>query len=192
VAICFGQRLLRGNRASKVSAERLQAFDSPNYPWLAEVGIGVQWYRDTLLPRPARENFALTPYAAGRILPLRFAPGMPGEIVRAMVELDPQALLLQCYGTGNLPDRDPALLQLLEQAGQRGIVMIACSQCTHGAVEVGAYAVSSAIAGAGVIGAKDMTFETIFVKLHHLFAQGLAADAVKAEFLRDVAGELTP
>jgi L-asparaginase len=42
-----------------------------------------------------------------------------------------------------------------------------------------------------VIGANDMSFEAIFAKLHHLFAQGLSPDAVRTQFLRDLSGELT-
>jgi L-asparaginase len=43
---------------------------------------------------------------------------------------------------------------------------------------------------AGVIGARDMTFEAIFAKLHHLFALGHAPDVVRREFLRDLSGEI--
>jgi L-asparaginase len=191
VAICFNQRLLRGNRATKVSAERLQAFDSPHYPWLAEVGIGVQMNPAALLPRAPQEKFGLAPYGQGRIFPLRFAPGLPAQAVQALIDLNPQALVLQCYGTGNLPDRDSALLDVLTRASQRGVVMVACSQSLHGAVALGAYALGAGLARAGVIGGKDMIFEAVFVKLHHLFAQGLSPDAVRAEFLRDLSGELT-
>ena len=45
VCLFFGSRLLRGNRATKMSADGLMAFDSPNYPHLAEVGIGIRYNR---------------------------------------------------------------------------------------------------------------------------------------------------
>ena len=37
VAIYFHDRLIRGNRASKINSFRVDAFDSPNFPRLAEV-----------------------------------------------------------------------------------------------------------------------------------------------------------
>jgi L-asparaginase len=191
VAIYFNQRLLRGNRVTKVSAERLQAFDSPHYPWLAEVGIGVHLNPAALLPRAQNEKFELAGYGQGRILPLRFVPSLPIQAVQALVDLHPQALILQCYGAGNVPDRDPALLDLLARAGRHGVLMVACSQALHGQVKFGAYATGSGLARAGVIGAGDMTFEAIFVKLHHLFAQELSVDAVRSGFLHSLAGELT-
>ena len=39
VCLYFGNKLLRGNRAYKSSADRLIAFTSPNYPSLATAGI---------------------------------------------------------------------------------------------------------------------------------------------------------
>ena len=44
-----GGKLLRGNRSVKVSADGLQAFDSPNYPPLAEAGIDIEYNRGLLL-----------------------------------------------------------------------------------------------------------------------------------------------
>lgn len=191
VAICFGQRLLRGNRAVKASAERLDAFDSPNYPWLGEAGIGIHVNAPALLAHTGREAFELPDYGQGRILPVRFVPGLPIAALKALLDLNPQALVLQCYGAGNVPDRDPALRKLLQAASDRGVVLAACSQSLHGQVTLGAYATGSMLDQAGVVGAMDMTFEATFAKLHHLFARGLGAEAVRTELLRDLSGELT-
>ncbi len=191
VAIYFNQRLLRGNRATKVSIERLQAFDSPNYPWLGEACIEVKLNHAALLPCADRERFELPEYGNCMVLPLRFVPGLPLQAVRAMLDLKPQAVILACYGAGNAPDRDPALLDMLAQAAASGTVLAACSQSPHGRVTIGAYAAGAGMTAAGVIGAGDMTFEAAFAKLHHLLARGLAVDDVKREFLRDLSGELT-
>ena len=191
VAIYFNQRLLRGNRSSKLSSDRFDAFDSPNYPWLAEVGIGVHMNSAALLPRARKEQFQLPEYGSGGILPVRFVPGMPTRAVQALLDLAPQALILQCHGAGNIPDRDPALLEMLARANERGVVLIACSQSLRGQVVLGAYATGAGLVRAGVIGAIDMTFEAIYVKLHHLFALGLTPDEVRKEFLHDLSGELT-
>lgn len=42
VAIYFANKLLRGNRTIKHSCNMLEAFSSPNYPALAEVGISIK------------------------------------------------------------------------------------------------------------------------------------------------------
>ncbi len=191
VAIYFNQRLLRGNRATKLSTERMTAFDSPNYPWLAEVGIEVQLNTPALLPRADKECFQLPDYKDNVVLPIRFVPGLPMAAVQAMLDLAPKAVILQCYGSGNAPDRDPALLRMLARASKRGVLVVACSQSLHGRVSIGTYAAGAGMTAAGVIGAGDMTFEAIFVKLHHLCAMNLTAEAARKEFLRDFSGELS-
>ncbi|HEY0847648.1 MAG TPA: type I asparaginase [Noviherbaspirillum sp.] len=191
VGLYFNQRLLRGNRATKVSTERLDAFDSPNYPCLATAGIELQIHHDALMPRAETERFALPEHAGHLVLPVRFVPGLPVRALQAMLDLNPHALLLQCYGSGNAPDRDPALLELLRQANDRGIVLVAGSQSLHGRVSLGNYAAGAALPAAGVIGTGDMTFEAAYVKLHHLFALGLPAEAVRTAFQHDLSGELT-
>lgn len=42
VCIFFDNHLLRGNRARKVSADTLDAFDSPNFPPLASLEVNVK------------------------------------------------------------------------------------------------------------------------------------------------------
>ncbi|OWW20052.1 type I asparaginase [Noviherbaspirillum denitrificans] len=191
VALYFNQRLLRGNRATKVSTECFDAFDSPNCPRLAEAGIDVRFNSAVLLPRAAQERFELPDYGARVVLPVRFVPGMPVSAVQAMIDLKPQAMILQCYGAGNAPDRDPALMDMLAQASAKGIVLAACSQSLHGRVAIGTYAAGAGMKQAGVVGTGDMTFEAIFTKLHHLLALGLTPEAVRTGLLRNLAGELT-
>lgn len=191
VVLYFNQRLLRGNRASKVSTEKLQAFDSPNFPWLGEQRIAMKLHREYLLSRAEKERFELPEYKDTHVLPLRFVPGMPLSAVQAVLDLKPQAVILECYGAGNAPDRDPALLDMLARASAQGTVLVGTSQSLHGRVTIGAYAAGARMPAAGVISAGDMTFEAAFVKLHHLFALGHAPDAVRREFQRDLAGELT-
>ena len=44
VSICFQNRVLRANRTTKHSAEKLNAFRSDNYPALAEVGVNIHYH----------------------------------------------------------------------------------------------------------------------------------------------------
>jgi Asparaginase, N-terminal len=49
VAVCFGGRLMRGNRCQKVHSSFYQAFDSLNYPYLANLGVDVDWNQSAML-----------------------------------------------------------------------------------------------------------------------------------------------
>jgi hypothetical protein len=45
VCLLFGNRLLRGNRSVKTDADGFNAFDSPNFPHIGEIGvkINIRW-----------------------------------------------------------------------------------------------------------------------------------------------------
>ena len=43
VSLCFGDAILRGNRAIKYSADGMVAFTSPNYNMLADAGINIEY-----------------------------------------------------------------------------------------------------------------------------------------------------
>ena len=60
VCLYFGGKLLRGNRAVKYSADDLIAFESPNFPCLAEAGIEIRYNTSFLLP-PCKGTFSLQP-----------------------------------------------------------------------------------------------------------------------------------
>lgn len=54
VAIYFEYALYRGNRTKKISAENFDAFDSPNYPKLAEAGVSIKYNRSAIR-KPKKE-----------------------------------------------------------------------------------------------------------------------------------------
>ena len=48
VCIYFDNKLTRGNRTTKMSAEHFDAFNSPNYPPLAEVGLHLKYFNNLI------------------------------------------------------------------------------------------------------------------------------------------------
>jgi L-asparaginase len=192
VCLLFGSRLLRGCRAVKVSADNLEAFASPNYPPLGTIGVSIEinWN----LVRKADRGQRLEVQRLGHpvVGSLRLFPGITAEMA-ANVLLPPlEGLVLEAYGVGNAPDRDTRLLDALAAATARGVVIVDCTQCLQGRVELGDYATGAALARAGVISGFDMTAEATLTKLFYLFGRGLSPDQVKREMQRDLRGELTP
>jgi L-asparaginase len=123
---------------------------------------------------------------------LRLFPGIDADFLDHLLQLPMDALILQSFGVGNAPDREPRFLQLLEQAHQRGLLIVNLSQCLQGRVDLSSYATGSALAKTGVISGYDMTLEAAFCKLHHLLAQGLSQGEIRQLMQRDLCGELTP
>jgi L-asparaginase len=56
VAIYFEYQLYRGNRTHKFNAEHFQAFQSANYPVLAQAGISIKYDYNAISPQPKEDN----------------------------------------------------------------------------------------------------------------------------------------
>lgn len=192
VCICFSGRLLRGNRARKVRACALEAFDSPNFPWLGEVGITVNLRHDLLLP--AGEPAFVTPAFRNEAVVMMPAwPGMTGGVLAAMLSLPGvRGVVLQGYGVGNMPVTDDALAEVLADAVAAGKTVVNVSQCLSGSVCQGAYASGTWLDRIGVLPGLDLTPEAAFAKLHLLLALGMTQPQVRQAMAESWCGECTP
>jgi L-asparaginase len=190
VCLYFGGKLLRGCRAVKVSADGFAAFASPNVPPLGTVGIDIEINWD-LVRKPRRQKMRVEELASPIVSALRLFPGIAPELVRNVLRPPLQGLVLEAYGVGNGPDHNEAFLAALADATSRGVVIVDCTQCLEGTVDLSEYAAGSALARAGVISGFDMTAEAALAKLYYLFSRGYGTERVKREVQRDLRGEMT-
>jgi L-asparaginase len=191
VCLFFGNRLLRGNRATKVSAGGFDAFDSPNYPALGEAGVDVELRLDRVRrPEPGTSPRLAEP-APVELAVLRLFPGISAAVVERALAPPVAGAVLQTYGVGNAPE-DPELLAALAAAAGRGVVVVNCTQCLRGGVDMGDYATGGALRRSGVVGGADMTTEAAVAKLYYLLGSGLGAGEVRRLVQEDLRGELTP
>ena len=102
-----------------------------------------------------------------------------------------QGFVLETYGAGNAP-AEAALLDVLTEATARGVVIVNCTQCLRGRVDMGGYATGDALLSAGVTGGADMTPEAALTKLLYLFSKGLSPAEIRAKVEEDLRGELAP
>jgi L-asparaginase len=192
VCLFFGGRLLRGCRAVKVDARGFQAFDSPNYPHLGQAGIEIDIHREAVRPlplTPPRLHVQASNQAV--VATLRLFPGISAAVLDNMLQPPLQGLVLEAYGLGNGPARDPDFLRVLEQATARGVVIVAVTQCLKGGVELSSYATGQALLAAGVSDGGDMTTEAALAKLYYLFTTGYSAEQIRALMGVSLCGELT-
>jgi L-asparaginase len=196
VAIFFHDRLLRACRATKVNTSKLKAFDSPNMQPLAEIGINLDENEHMFRP-PPRGAFRLRTEMDTRLITLRLVPGFDDTMIIHMIhaarETHLKGLILQLYGTGNLPSIKSNLLQCLAEASEAGVCVVVTTQCHTGSVILGHYATGQALKKAGVVSASDMTLEAVTTKLAYLLGrQDLSIDEVRHLMGIDLRGEMTP
>lgn len=190
VTLYFGDKLLRGCRSVKVDAEGFDAFASPNLPPLARVGVEIDVDQELVRPVP-EVPLQVVPYQSVIVGTLRLFPGLSANLVRNILQAPLQGLVLEGYGVGNGPDNDAAFLRALEEATERGVVILDRTQCLRGGVRLKDYATGLGLAGAGVVSAHDMTVEAAITKLYWLLAQSLSPEQVRRRLQVDYRGELT-
>lgn len=189
VCLFFGERLLRGNRATKVSATDFRAFDSPNHPGLGSAGVTIEVRHDRLLPPPdgpLRFRPVLRPHVAD----LRLFPGLLPDTLERFLQPPLEGAVLHTYGVGNAPE-DPDFLAALAAATARGVVIVNCTQCLQGSVDMEGYATGRGLRRAGLISGFDMTSEAALTKLYYLLSCDLPTAEVRRQMQLSLRGELT-
>jgi L-asparaginase len=192
VCLYFGNRLLRGCRSTKVSAEGFEAFASPDYPPLGKTGVDIRINCEFLLRRPVRVvDLTVHELNAAPVGLLWLFPGISAQMVSRVLQPPVKGIVLQVYGVGNGPDRDRELIAAIKDAADRGVVIVACTQCGEGTVNLHDYATGSALAKAGVISGFDMTTEAALTKMLYLFGTGYSSEQVRKKIQDNLCGELT-
>jgi L-asparaginase len=190
VALFFSDKLLRGNRCTKLSTEDLDAFCSPDFPALAEVGTKIK-YNEMIPQRDVKLPFRVQRLDRIPIGIIKVFPGIQFELFEEIMTESLKGIVLETFGAGNIPGSVDAILPMIKKAYENGTVLVVCSQCLKGSVTLGAYETSSALKNAGAVCAYDMTTEAAVAKLYYLFSCGLDGKAVKKRMEENMAGELS-
>jgi L-asparaginase len=190
VAVYFEYQLYRGNRTHKVNAEHFEAFESVNYPPLAEAGVHIKFNRRYL--QSVNEGTLIVHKTFNpNIGVLKLFPGITETTVRSIL-LAPrtQAIILETFGSGNAPT-STWFLNALQEAIDKGILILNVSQCRGGSVDLGRYQTSKALKDMGVLSAYDMTFEAALTKMMFVLEYSNDVDRRKELLSRNLQGEMS-
>lgn len=202
VCIYFGGKLLRGNRTIKRDTAGYDAYESPNFPPLGEVGDRMVIHENQVrpLPEPGR-RFNVRKSLDTNVTTILVYPGiqqtdlakrqLDGLAARQSPRPDGlKAAIVMAYGSGNIPTLLPEWLENFRQARNNGMVITTVSQCKRGAVELGIYETSALLLELGFVAASDITLEAALCKLMVLLGDpDLAQEEVEETFQRALVGE---
>jgi L-asparaginase len=164
VAICFGGRLIRGNRAQKINSTNYQAFDSLSYPHLAKIGIDIEWNEQALLKVQGvyHPQFELET----RVMRLPVVPGCDPRIAYGdLYGRGMRGIILEAFGVGNLPDQKDGWLPWLRSQRRKGLHIYLRSQSSLGPLAPQLYRSGSAAIKMGVETGPQMTPECACAKM---------------------------
>lgn len=192
VCVCFDSLLMRGNRSTKVNSEVFRAFQSPNFPPLAEAGINIRYNNEYIRkPNDWYQSLTINTDLDTRVSILKIHPGITPEVVRNILcGKDTRAIIMETYGSGNAPTRD-WFLDIVKESSAMNKIIVNVTQCLAGTVNMNIYANGKALERAGVIDGYDSTTESALAKLFYLMGKSRDNEWVKAMMGRNLKGEIS-
>jgi L-asparaginase len=191
VCICFDNKLTRGNRTTKMSAEHFDAFYSPNYPPLAEVGLHLKYFNNLIRYTSKDQKLIVHKAFDNNVAILKLFPGINRKLINAITNTDGlRGLIIETFGSGNAPTYQWFLDDLKHYIDKGGIILNV-TQCHGGSVEMGLYETSRQMLASGVISGKDITSEASVTKLMHLLGRYSSREEVRQALKISLAGEIS-
>lgn len=190
VSVYFEYKLYRGNRTTKLSANHFNAFESFNYPILAEAGINIAYNIDDILPYPQEET--IFRYGIENdIFILKLYPGISKKLVHHFFNApEIKGVVLETFGAGNATSYS-WFLEELRDAISKGVVIVNVTQCKMGSVDQSKYETGKGLEELGLISGGDMTSEAAITKLMYLLGNYDENADIKSLFQQSLVGEVS-
>ena len=190
VCLYFEYKLYRGNRTTKINAEHFEAFESLNYPALAESGVHLKVNKEYLYRLGRKKKLKVHKEMDTNVAILKLFPGLNQNVLQSILNIDGlKGLILETYGAGNAPLND-WLVKDLKKAIKNGLQIVNVTQCSGGSVLMGAYETSSHLKSIQLINGKDITTEAAITKLMYLLGSGVSTKLFKTIFETSLRGEM--
>jgi len=191
VCIYFNSVLLRGNRSIKNESVQFNAFESENYPVLAQAGIKIEYNQPYLKSYDPKAFLKVHEALDENVVILKLFPGITEKVVRNILEIKGlRGVVLETFGSGNAPTVD-WFLKLIKEFIEKGIVIYNVSQCNGGRVAQGKYQTSQYLQEIGVVSGADITTEAAITKLMFVLGQSKDIQLIKKMLKHSIAGEMS-
>ncbi|MEO1255381.1 MAG: asparaginase [Bacteroidota bacterium] len=190
VCVYFNYLLLRGSRAQKVRSSTFAAFESENYPILAEAGIEIEYNYSALKPAENNTGLIVKNQLNPNVAILKIFPGIRENAVKAILfDSKTKGIVLESFGSGNTMSFDWFTKCLIESI-QDGKVLLNVSQCIGGEVEQGRYETSKELNEIGVLSGGDITTEAAVTKLMFVLGHAKSRSELESMLSYSIAGEM--
>lgn len=189
VSVYFEYKLYRGNRTTKLNAEHFEAFESFDYPNLANAGINIDYNYSKIL-KPTNKSLKVYRNFNQNVAVLTLFPGITQPFVRHFFNSPHlKGVVLHTFGSGNALSRQWFLDELL-RAIRNNIILFNVTQCKMGEVIQGRYETSEGLEKIGVVSGRDITLEAAITKMMLVLGEQTDTEKIKSALVQPFCGEM--
>ena len=178
--IVFQGKVIAGTRAKKIRTKSFNAFESVDFPDLANIrdGRSIQYIKT-----PKFKSAEFYDKLGARVGLLSLTPGMKGEILDAYFRLN-DAVVLSGYGAGGVPEGDYyGFYEVIENWKDKGKTLAITTQVQHEGSDLSVYKVGQGLKDRfDVLEGFAMTYEGIITKLMWILGQTKDDEEIKKLF----------
>lgn len=172
VFVAFDGILIEGAHAMKCRTRSRHAFESINFPVVAQMQDGTIYYTKEIrqsafwyaMQEKSRQAFAVQPELCTDVFVLKLFPGIGTELFD-YIKKQFRGVVIESFGIGGIPDENPNLLVKIRELAQAGVAVVITTQCLYEGIDLDIYAVGKHLAEQPIIIAETMTTEAIVMKL---------------------------
>lgn len=166
VKIVFNSKVIRGTRARKIRTQSYNAFESIDYPDVANVMADhvTHYITDSISATP-KFSFCMT----HPVFVLKLSPGLDPHIIKVLGNLY-QVLIIESFGSGGLPNinhnSERSISDAINEFTDNGGIVVLTTQVPHEGSRLATYAVGKALAdNPNILEGGLMTLEAIVCKM---------------------------
>ena len=189
VFVAFNRKVMLGCRASKVRSLSFDAFESINYPNVAEISsLGMNIDDSTI---PVRNGvFHLENNYSTEVCMLKMFPGIHRSLVESIAAQGYKGLYIETFGIGGMPFLKHDFISTIEKVIADGMTVVVGTQCRYEGSKMDVYETGKRALESGVLQAQDMTSEAALTKLMWILGKTSNPSEIKDYFSLNIAGEL--
>lgn len=190
VFIAFDRKIILGCRSVKVRTTAFNAFESVNWPYIANIDSAGLVFNEQALPHYTGEP-ELDSEINPAVFLLKLTPGTNPAIIDAVLETGTKAIVIEAFGAGGIQFIRRDFISKLAIARQKNIPVVVCSQCLYESANFSIYQVGQKALEEGAIQGYDMTTEAAVTKLMWALGHKRSIEEVRQIFETSIAGEVT-
>lgn len=182
VCVVFDGKVIQGTRAKKTKTKSFAAFDSINYPYLAQMHDGriIRYIKENKSLKTVKFHNKLNE----KVFLLKLTPGISPYLLDAIFEYY-DSIVIESFGSGGIPTSlQDKLFALLQKYPPEEKIVVMTTQVTYEGSNVGVYEVGRKMSSQfKILEAKDMTMEAVIPKLMWILAdEGQTFEEIEKRF----------